>query len=52
MVGDGGKEHPPATRIDVLIGPCQRGNPGNRGAGAVVVREEAVEASAIDRQTA
>ena len=36
--GDGGKEHPPATRIDVLIGPCQRGNPGNLGAGAVVVR--------------
>ena len=36
--GDGGKEHPPATRIDVLIGPCQRGKPGNRGGGVVVVR--------------
>ena len=36
--GDGGKEHPPATRIDVLIGPCQRGNPGNRGDGVVVIR--------------
>ena len=32
------KSIPPATRIDVLIGPCQRGNPGNRGAGVVVVR--------------
>ena len=35
--GDGGKEHPPATRIEVLIGPCHRGKPGNRGAGGVVV---------------
>ena len=35
--GDGGKEHPPATRIEVLIGPCHRGNPGYRGAGVVVV---------------
>ena len=36
--GDGGNEHPPATRIDVLIGPCHRGKPGNRGDGVVVVR--------------
>ena len=36
--GDGGKEHPPATRIEVLIGPCQRGNPGNLGAGVAIVR--------------
>ena len=37
--GDGGNEHPPATRIDVLIiGPRHRGKPGNRGDGVVVVR--------------
>ena len=36
--GDGGNEHPPATRIDVLIGPCQRGKPGNRGGGVAVTR--------------
>ena len=35
--GDGGKEHPPATRMEVPMGPCQRGNPGNLGAGEVVV---------------
>ena len=36
--GDGGKEHPPATRMEVPMGPCQRGNPGNFGAGEGVVR--------------
>ena len=36
--GDGGNEHPPATRIDVLIGPRHRGKPGSRGGGVVVVR--------------
>ena len=35
--GVGGKGLPPATRIEVLIGPCQRGKPGYRGAGGVVV---------------
>ena len=37
---DGGKEQPLAalaTRIEVPMGPCQRGNPGNLGAGGVVV---------------
>ena len=37
---DGGVEGmglPPATRIEVLIGPCHRGKPGYRGAGGVVV---------------
>ena len=36
--GDGGNEHPPATRIDVLMGPRHRGKPGSRGGGVVVVR--------------
>ena len=35
--GVGGKGFPPARRIEVLIGPCHRGNPGYRGAGGVVV---------------
>ena len=35
--GGDGKECPPATRIEVLIGPCHRGKPGYRGAGGVVV---------------
>ena len=35
--GDGGKEHPPATRIEVVIGPCHRGNPGYFGAGEGIV---------------
>ena len=36
--GDGGNEGRPAMLIAVLIGPCQRGNPGRRGGGGVVVR--------------
>ena len=34
--GDGGKEFPPATRVEVFIGPCHRGKPGYRGAGGLV----------------
>ena len=36
--GDGGKEQPPATRMEVPIGPCQRGNPGYFGSADGVVR--------------
>ena len=35
--GDGGNEGLPAILIAVVMGPCQRGNPGRRGGGVVVV---------------